>query len=219
MKNILLGVLLSLITLVALATGVAFSGVINIAADAPHEPWMLPIIDAARERSIDRYSEGIPVPVNFTAPENVRRGAGNYEAMCAGCHLRPGESSSEIRAGLYPQPPNLAEVENEAPTSKPSRQFWIIKHGIKASGMPAWSQGGMKDPAIWDLVGLLQQLPKLSKNQYRELVETSEGHSHDGVDDHSPQKDTMKTGNMHEDGPPNAEPVHSPKHGEEGHHH
>lgn len=39
--------------------------------------------------------------------------------------------------GLYPSPPNLTRPEDERANSAP-RQFWIIKHGIKTSGMPAW---------------------------------------------------------------------------------
>jgi hypothetical protein len=47
------------------------------------------------------------VPDDFGNLERVRRGAGNYDAMCINCHLAPEMPDSEIRKGLYPRPPNL----------------------------------------------------------------------------------------------------------------
>src|SRR3546814_1099025 len=54
-------------------------------------------------------------------------------AMCTGCHLAPGMSETEMSRGLYPAPPDLTKTTVEA-----AEAFWVIKHGIKASGMPAW---------------------------------------------------------------------------------
>jgi hypothetical protein len=88
-------------------------------------------------------------------------------------------SDSEIRPGLYPQPPNLARASIEA-----DEAFWVIKHGIKMSAMPAWGRTH-DDAAIWDMVAFLQQLPHLSPAQYRDIVarappdEDSEGAAHD----------------------------------------
>ena len=62
-----------------------------------------------------------------------------------------------------------------------ARHFWIIKHGIKASGMPAWSKGGIEDEAVWDIVAFIQKMPTLSVDQYVALVASSEGHSHGGL--------------------------------------
>ena len=61
----------------------------------------------------------------------------------------------------------------------PSHHFWVIKHGIKASGMPAWGKS-MGDEYIWGMVAFLQQLPKLDAAQYKALVASSGGHSHGG---------------------------------------
>ncbi len=201
MKNFLLGVVLTLLAMIALAVAAVFSGVINIAADAPDDPWLFSIIAAAREQSIAHHSAGILVPANFTTPENVRRGAGNYEAMCVGCHLRPGETNSEIRSGLNPQPPDLSRMDHEDSAAISSaRHFWIIKHGIKATGMPAWAKGGMEDGEIWNLVAFLQQLPRLSSDQYQALVASSAGHSHAGMTDSADRPHHESAGeSAHED--------------------
>src|SRR3546814_12958820 len=70
-----------------------------------------------------------------------------YAAMCTQCHLKPGLKDSELRQGLYPLPPNLSQVRVD-----PKDAFWVIKHGIKMSEMPAWGMvPGHDDPTIWSM--------------------------------------------------------------------
>ena len=80
---------------------------------------------------------------------------------------------SDFSEGLYPMPPNLSKKNDEhghshelSEAETASRQFWIIKHGIKASGMPAWGPGH-DDERIWSMVAFLQRLPDLSTEQYQ----------------------------------------------------
>lgn len=164
------------------------AGLFSVRADLPHSPLVANLFEWARERSILRESAALTPPANLADPERARRGAGNYAAMCASCHLSAGQESSELRNGLYPQPPNLAQAGEGMKATDLSRiaarQFWIIKHGIGASGMPAWSKGGMEDEAIWDLVAFLHVLPTLSAEKYRQIVAASDGHSHAGADKH-----------------------------------
>ncbi len=86
------------------------------------------------------------------------------------------------RAGLYPAPPDLTS-HNEAHDEEHGgfeaaarRQFWIIKHGIKASGMPAWGLTH-DDQRIWAMVAFLQKLPELSEMQYQILTARGEDDS------------------------------------------
>jgi len=90
---------------------------------------------------------------------------GPYAALCVACHLAPGVTKSDIRTGLYPHPPNLAQED----TRGAQRAFWTIKHGIKMSAMPAWGKT-LDDTAIWDLVAFLQKLPALSPAAYGRLT-------------------------------------------------
>lgn len=76
---------------------------------------------------------------------------------------------------MYPAPPNLSKHEH----FDPAEVFWVIKHGVKASGMPAWGKR-MEDKYVWDLVAFLRQLPTLSPEQYATEVAASGGHSHGG---------------------------------------
>src|SRR3546814_8967077 len=69
---------------------------------------------------------------------------------------------------------NLTQHEVDATVA-----FWVIKHGVKMSGMPAWGKS-MSDEYIWNMAAFLQQLPDLDEEQYKALVATSGGHSHGG---------------------------------------
>jgi hypothetical protein len=184
MNKLLLGALATIGLGVATAGIVVVAGVVEVGADIPHSPLTYQALAFARERAIASRADDINIPADFSDPERVRRGAGNYAAMCVNCHLSPEAPNSEIRKGLYPRPPNLSEKTESASPRNAARDFWIIKHGIKASGMPAWSKGGMEDEAIWDLAAFLQKMPLLSASAYEQAVAESDGHSHGGVEVH-----------------------------------
>lgn len=166
------------IVLAVLAIGAgtfAYSGLYNIGADDAHTRPVYSMLQMLRERSITARADKLHPPPNLNDSALIRQGAGNYNAMCASCHLGPGMEETELSKGLYPAPPNLSK----AGVADPSHHFWVIKHGIKASGMPAWG-GSMSDAYIWGMVAFLQQLPKLNAAQYKALVASGGGHSHGG---------------------------------------
>jgi cytochrome c553 len=149
-------------------------GVYNMAADDPHLKPTHNLLQTLRERSIEVRAGKLKVPADLNIPARIQQGAGNYNAMCMGCHLAPGMGETELSKGLHPAPPNLTQGEVDA-----AEAFWVIKHGIKGSGMPAWGKS-MDDAYIWNMAAFLQELPKLSAQQYQALVKSSGGHSHGG---------------------------------------
>ena len=169
---------IALIACGAMAVGFVFSGAYNMGADQPHSAAVLRALEALREHSIKAHSANI-VPPKLHDPALITEGAEHYSAMCTGCHLAPGVDVSELRPGLYPQPPILARRHSPDPV----RDFWIIKHGIKMSGMPAWG-ATHDDEAIWGMVALLRELPSLSPEAYQHLV-TKSGSDDDEHDDHA----------------------------------
>ena len=177
------------VVLLVLAIGAGifvYSGLYNIGADDHHTRPVFKIMQTLRDRSIHLRSKDLTVP-DLEDPQLILKGAGQYAAMCTGCHLKPGMQESEIRPGLYPQPPVLSKVHVD-----PRDAFWIIKHGIKMSGMPAWGTTH-DDPTIWSMVAFLEKLPDMSPAQYRDIVakappdedmhEHGGGHSHGGASD------------------------------------
>lgn len=160
----------------------AYAGAFNVAADDPHWDLTTRALTWARERSIASQASEITAP-NLADQELIELGAEHYAAMCEGCHLAPGAGDNELRQGLYPKPPDLTRPRER----EPSETFWIIKHGIKMSAMPAWGVTH-DDRSIWGLTAFLQQLPSLDRTEYRGLTGTShsmvsgeaaEGHGHE----------------------------------------
>ncbi len=166
--NTLLRTVVTVLVLGVLAMLVLFvfvmSGTYNIGADAPHTRPVFALMQTLRERSIRAHAKDIVVPT-LDDEQLILKGAGQYAAMCTGCHLKPGMRDSEIRPGLYPQPPNLSQVRID-----PRDAFWVIKHGIKMSAMPAWG-ASHDDATIWSMVAFLGKLPDLTPAQYKELVD------------------------------------------------
>jgi len=155
----------SVLVAIAIGFGIfAWSGLYNIGADDHHYPPTLKILTMLRDRSIHVRSEHIKVP-NLNDPQLILKGAGQYAAMCTQCHLRPGVKNSELREGMYPQPPNLSQTHFD-----PQDAFWIIKHGIKMSAMPAWGMAGHDDPTIWSMVAFIEKLPGMTPAQYKAIV-------------------------------------------------
>ena len=156
-----------------------------------------------RDRSIAARTADLDVP-DLRDPARIAQGAGNYDAMCTGCHLKPGVPETELSKGLYPAPPDLTAATVDA-----AKAFWVIKHGIKASGMPAWGRS-MDDAYIWNMVAFLQELPTLDEAGYAALVARSGGHSHGGgeTDGHA-QADAE---GMFREGDGDAHPPGTPAH-------
>jgi mono/diheme cytochrome c family protein len=172
-KAFLAIVLLLGLGLVAIA-GFVWSGVYNVGADDHHLPVTYAVMEKMRQRSVATRAGGLEVPADLQDEARIRQGAGNYNAMCMGCHLAPGMGETELSQGLYPAPPNLSHKVVDA-----AEAFWVIKHGIKASGMPAWGRS-MDDVYVWNMAAFLQVLPSLTPAQYQALVESSGGHEHGG---------------------------------------
>ena len=168
--------IIGLLAVLAFAGAAAFawSGRYDVGADTPHWSATGFLLAAVRERSIHARADQVIVPPGLDDPARIQQGAGNYDAMCAGCHLSPDTDETELSRGLYPKPPNLTRSAVDA-----AEAFWAIKHGIKASGMPAWGKS-MQDEYIWNMAAFLQALPKLDAARYRALVASSGGHSHGG---------------------------------------
>jgi mono/diheme cytochrome c family protein len=158
----------------------AFSGAYDVAADRPHTAPVAAFLNVVRERSIMRRAQAVQVP-SLNDPARVREGAEHYSAMCVDCHLAPGITVSEIRAGLMPPPPNLSQEPID-----PGVAFWAIKHGIKMTGMPAWGKTH-DDEEVWNIVSFVHQLPHMTSSEYRAMTAITETEEHEGDHDNHDQ--------------------------------
>ena len=158
------------LVVIALIVGVVvmFSGVINVAATDPHNPVTRFILSTTMDNSVRAHAKGITAPA-LNDPQTVMEGFRHYREMCVGCHLAPGIESTEIREGLLPRPPKLQETVDEW---TPGELFWVIKNGVKMTGMPAWGPTH-SDAKLWAIVAFLEKLPHMTTEQYQEMDRTA----------------------------------------------
>ena len=161
------GALLALLAVVAVAI---YAGLYNIAADVPHTPPVYWLLETIRDRSVAARARDI-VPNDLDDANRISKGAGQYAEMCSGCHLAPGMKRTEISRGLYPRAPELRRKTNLTP----AEQFWVVKHGVKMTGMPAWGVTH-DDDLLWDVVAFVRKLPELTPEQYETLVKNAPKH-------------------------------------------
>lgn len=150
-----------------------YSGIYNIAADDHHAAPVESMIETLRTRSVASRAKDIEA-VLLDDPKRIAAGAIEYAEMCVSCHAAPGiTEESEIRQGLYPKPPNLAKLG----VRDPREAFWVIKHGVKMSGMPAWGPTH-NDETIWNMVAFIKQMPAMPPEDYERLSTAEDGGRH-----------------------------------------
>ena len=169
MKRIVAAFVLVLVLGALAAVMIATLGLYDFGADAPHWAPVEQIIGFARNRAVSMRAASI-TPPPFTAAM-AADGASDYDAMCTSCHLAPGMEENEMRPGLYPAPPRFERLA----ALGAARQFWVIKHGIKMSGMPAWGRTH-SDTEIWNMVAFLQALPGMTPAAYQAATKVAQGH-------------------------------------------
>lgn len=145
---------------------VAASGVISIKASSGHwaiTEWFLRF---SMKRSIATHSLGINVPANLASQNLIVQGARHYEIGCRSCHGAPGLARPRIVRGMLPPPPDLVPRIRE---SNPQKLFYVVKHGMKFTGMPAWPSQ-QRDDEVWAMVAFLLKMPGLDEAGYRRLA-------------------------------------------------
>ena len=141
------------------------SGIIPIEASSRHWPITEWFLHFAMRRSISTHSLGIHVP-SLADPDLVLKGGTHYEIGCRPCHGSPGMPEPRIPHQMTPYPPDLASKVQEL---KPRELFYVVKHGVKFTGMPAWP-ALQRDDEVWAVVAFLKKLPHLDEAGYRRLV-------------------------------------------------
>ena len=172
--------LAALLVLLIIAVLWIISGTYNVAAVEPHSDFMNWLLSAVRDRSVVNHSQEIRPPP-LQDPALVQAGLREYHAMCFTCHAAPGHEASAIGKGLNPEPPRLEERRTQARSD--AELYWIIKNGLRMTGMPAFGPTH-DEKTLWSLVAFLRQLPKTDRQGYTAMIEAAGlqektgGHTH-----------------------------------------
>lgn len=144
-----------------------YSGVYNPAATIQHTAPVYWLLTVAMRQSVKHRAEDIRVPA-LNDHAQIDNGFRLYRAHCEQCHGAPGVAPAAFALGMTPLPANLALTAREWGNS--AELYWVVRYGIKMSGMPAW-EFRLTDAELWNVVAFLNKLPGLSPEQYRGMTE------------------------------------------------
>lgn len=164
-------------TLLCGLAGVAlfvWSGLYDVGATAGHSRLTSAILHYAMKRSVKLHAPRKAPPLDD--PRLILRGATHFQTGCAPCHGAPGVLPSIIENGATPPPPPLVGAAYQF---RSGELYWIVKHGIKMTAMPAWP-AQQRDDEVWAMVAFLEKLPSLDAAGYERLAL-------DSGDQHQPQ--------------------------------
>jgi cytochrome c553 len=140
-------------------------GIYSVAASRGH--WAITdwILEFGMRRSVATHSLAVDAP-RLDDENLIRLGAAHFHGGCAHCHGAPGVPRNPLVRGMLPEPPDLSLVSGRW---RDRELFWIVKHGIKYTGMPAWPSLA-RDDEVWAVTAFLKKLPALDAAAYRELA-------------------------------------------------
>ena len=134
MKALFVAVLAVLAVQGGIGVLVVWSGLYNVAASEQHLSWTTWISGRTLQNSVETHAMPLSAPA-LDDPRSFIAGWGHYEGACSPCHGAPDERRNAVALRMLPQPPYLADRVQEW---RPEELFWIVKHGFKYTGMPAW---------------------------------------------------------------------------------
>ncbi len=164
------GIVFTLVALGIAGLVYMYTGSYDVAASTPHNPFVRWVLETTMENSVAAHAKA-GVPAEPKGLDLAARGAAIYADDCAGCHGAPGQKPMAFAKGMLPDPPDLAKAEADW---TPAELFWIVKHGIKMSGMPAWG-AAHSDADLWAVVAFLRDLPTVMPERYRTLSHAPAG--------------------------------------------
>jgi len=143
---------------------VVYAGLFDARASTPHDPLTAWATHTTMVHYMRRASPASAPSPTFT-PAQTLAGFRAYEADCEVCHGGPGVAHAHWVDGMNPSPPYLLDQSHRW---TPNQLFWIVKNGVKMTGMPAWG-ATQTDADVWNLVAFLEAMPYLAPADYQNM--------------------------------------------------
>lgn len=161
--HILIGAAIAIIVIVPLGA-LAFirSGIYDVGAARQHTKLTEWMTHETMVHSVRRYAAAeVDPPASFT-PAQVAAGFCEYESHCVACHGASALPREQWVSGQEPAPPYLLAASRRFDRAE---LFWIVDHGIKMTGMPAW-RGTMSEEEMWNVVAFVEAMPNMDSQDY-----------------------------------------------------
>jgi mono/diheme cytochrome c family protein len=142
-----------------------YSGLYDVSAMKAHNPVVAWVLHKTFTESVAYRSQGLQPSSDLETPENVRSGARFFRDNCVICHGAPGVPPTDVSQGLLPSPPDLLSAARH---NEPAEVFWIVKNGVKMTGMPAFGKT-QSDEQIWAIAAFLHKSRGIAAQEFREL--------------------------------------------------
>ena len=161
----LLGVLFTILVVVGGGLILALLGFMPMSANTPPPGWEKGLATHAMDASVERHAPKVtnPFPPN---EENLSQGLVVYTMNCAVCHGSPAKKQNPLGRSFYPPVPQFLE---DAPDMPDNQNYFIIKNGVRYTGMPGW-QGTLSEEDIWKVtlfLGNMNNLPSAVKAKWQ----------------------------------------------------
>jgi mono/diheme cytochrome c family protein len=173
------------IALAAIAVGgIAGSLILHDGLSAAATPTRL-------EAFFAQHARALAIPANTRATKNPLQASAellqdarrHFADHCAVCHGNDGDANTMLGRGMYPKPPDLRRPETQ--NLSDGEIFWIIEHGVRFTGMPAFSSHGGEQQDTWKLVLFIRHIASLSPAERMDM----EQHNPKGPADREEEKD------------------------------
>jgi mono/diheme cytochrome c family protein len=164
LKSFLLGAISAYGLVAVFLISAAELGIVPVQADVAPSRLEAAVLGTALHAAVARRA---PAGVNPVVPseENLIQGARLYTQMCARCHGLSKESDNSLGQSFYPPAPHLPL---RGTTYSGAEMFWLVKHGIRNTAMPAWGNL-LADEDIWRVVKLIGNFGSLPDSVTAEL--------------------------------------------------
>jgi mono/diheme cytochrome c family protein len=149
-----------------------YSGIYDVSASSEDNPIVAWTLHKTYEVSLHRHAGADVPPADLLSMQNIRAGARFYDSTCAVCHGAPGRSPGAVALGLQPAPPALLAATRR---NMPLLMFWVIKHGVNMTAMPAFGKSE-PDSTLWQTTAFLYHARGISRKEYEGLTGASVAH-------------------------------------------
>ena len=164
--KVLAGFLLGVGAVIVAAVVYVYSGTFNVAALEPPTALEFWAFSTVKEKSVKTRAQAVtppPTPPSQKTGEAFRM----FGELCVQCHGAPGKEPNMVGKGLNPAPAKLPDTVQRWSRAE---LFWIVKNGIKMTGMPAFGPRH-SDEDLWLIVAFLQRLPNIRAEEFKEMAE------------------------------------------------
>lgn len=170
------GMILIAVTLVVIGAGWVYWFVVNHSFSARSKPtwYEAALARQARRLATEPGARHLANPLP-ASPVNIAEGRAHFADHCAICHSSDGSGKTMIGSNLYPPAPDMRDKASQDLSD--GELFYIIKNGIRFTGMPGW---GGEDSENWKLVLFIRHLPEITAKELDLMKEVNGLELHSG---------------------------------------